>query len=57
VQNKLSENIPGILISDIDISRNYYDASKPFRLDAINGKLNSGECVEDPKSQNRRSLY
>jgi len=57
VQNKLTENVPGILISDIDISRNYYDASKPYRLDAINGKLNSGQCVEDPKSFNRRSLY
>jgi predicted amidohydrolase len=57
VQNKLTENVPGILISDIDLSENYYDASKPYRLEAINGKLNSGECVEDPKSQDRRSLY
>ena len=57
VQNKLSDNIPGILISDIDLSRNYYDAGKPFRLDAINGKLNSGECVQDPRSANRKSLY
>lgn len=57
VQNKLSDNIPGILISDIDLSDNYYDASKPYRLDAINGKLNSGECVEDPRSSDRKSLY
>ncbi len=57
VQNKLSDNIPGILISDIDLSDNYYDASKPYRLDAINGKLNSGECVEDPRSADRKSLY
>jgi len=56
VQNKLTENVPGILISDIDVSTNYYDASKPYRLDAINGKLNSGICVEDPKSVNRKSL-
>lgn len=57
VQNKLAPNVPGILISDIDISRDYYDASKLYRLDAINGKLNSGECVQDPKSSNRKSLY
>lgn len=57
VQNKLTANEPGILISDIDISRSYYDASKPYRLDAINGKLNSGECVEDPKSANRKSHH
>jgi deaminated glutathione amidase len=57
VQNKLTVNVPGILISDVDISTNYYDASKPFRIDAINGKLNSGQCVEDPKSVDRKSLY
>ena len=57
VQNKLPENVPGILISDIDISRNYYDASRPFRLDAINGKLNSGECIVDTKSTDRKSIY
>jgi deaminated glutathione amidase len=57
VQNKLSENIPGVLISDLDVSKNYYDASKPFRLDAINGKLNSGETLKDPKSADRKSLH
>jgi deaminated glutathione amidase len=53
VQNKLPENLPGILISDIDLSKKYYDASEPFRGDAINGKLNSGEIVRDPLSENR----
>jgi len=57
IQNKLAENIPGVLISDLDITKQYYDASKPYRLDAINGKLNSGESVQDPKSVNRKSLY
>ena len=57
VQNKLSANEAGILISDLNISSQYYDASKPFRLDAINGKLNSGEVVKDPKSVNRKSVY
>lgn len=57
VQNKLPANEPGVLISDLDISKNYYDASRPYRLDAINGKLNSGESVKDPKSVNRKSLY
>ncbi len=57
VQNKLAENVPGVLISDLDISKQYYDASKPYRLDAINGKLNSGESVQDPRSVNRKSLY
>lgn len=57
VQNRLQDNVPGILISDIDISAKYYDASKPYRADAIDGKLNSGMKVQDPRSADRKSLY
>jgi deaminated glutathione amidase len=57
IKNKLTENEPGILISDMDISQQYYDAAKPYRMDAINGKLNSGQCVTDPKSVDRKGLY
>ncbi len=56
VQNKLTENVPGVLISDVDISKQYYDASKPFRSGAIDGKLNSGQIVQDPRSADRKSL-
>jgi hypothetical protein len=55
VQNKLADNIPGILISDIDNTMKYYDASQQYRMDAINGKLNSGECVKDSLSVNKKS--
>ena len=55
VSKKLPANQPGILISDIDISEKYYDASRPYRLDAINGKLNSGEVIFDPKSKDRKA--
>jgi predicted amidohydrolase len=55
-QNKLTDNVPGILISDVDLSKNYYDPSRPFRQDAINGKLNSGQTVNDPKSADRKGL-
>lgn len=57
VQNKLPANEPGVLISDIDLSRNYYDASRPFRPDAIQGKLNSGEVIADPRSADRNRIY
>jgi predicted amidohydrolase len=57
VQNNLTPNIPGILISDIDISEEFYDASKEFRNDAMSGKLNSGETVKDPQSSDRNSIY
>lgn len=53
IQNKLEANIPGVLISDVDINTKYYDASGKYRLDAINGKLNSGEVVPDSLSKNR----
>jgi predicted amidohydrolase len=55
VSKKLPANKPGILISSIDITEKFYDASKPYRLDAIGGKLNSGDVVEDPKSKDRTS--
>lgn len=56
VKNKLSDNIPGVLISDVDIKDEYYDASKPFRPDAIKGKLNSGQIPDDPRSIDRKSM-
>jgi len=57
VHNNLTPNIPGILISDVDISKEYYDASKEYRQDAINGKLNSGETVHDSLSLKRTIVY
>jgi predicted amidohydrolase len=57
VQNKLPANIPGILISEVDITEKFYDASGEFRMDAINGKLNSGETVNDPLSSDRKNIH
>ncbi len=53
IQNKLEANVPGVLISDVDLKTKYYDASGRYRLDAINGKLNSGEVLPDSLSINR----
>ncbi len=53
IKSKLKLNKPGILISEIDISEKFYDASRPFRSDAMNGKLNSGETIKDSRSENR----
>ena len=57
IQNKLTPNLPGILISDADISEEYYDASKEYRQDAMNGKLNSGKTVHDTLSTIRTKIY
>jgi predicted amidohydrolase len=56
IEEKLPANKPGLLISEIDISKEYYDASKPHRPDAIDGKLNSGETVDDERSKNRTAF-
>jgi len=55
VAGKLERNKPGMLISDIDLSEEFYDASGVFRKDAMNGKLNSGELVKDARSIQRRA--
>ena len=55
VENKLEANKPGILLSEIDIRNNYYDASLKFRKESIEGKFNSGDIVDDPKSADRTS--
>ena len=54
INNKLEADKPGILISEIDLSTKYYDASKSNRMDAINGKLNSGKTVNDSLSVNKK---
>ena len=51
---RLPKNKPGIVVSLIDADRKYYDASAPYRRQAINGTLNSGETVDDPRSKKRQ---
>jgi predicted amidohydrolase len=53
VESELPADEPGVTVSVVDIHRRYYDASSPFRSDAIRGKLNSGEVVADPRSKDR----
>lgn len=53
IQNKLQRNEPGILISVVDASQKFYDASRKYRENSINGILNSGSTVDDPRSKNR----
>lgn len=46
---------PGVMVNVVDTAKRYYDASGPFRADAIGGKLNSGDVVSDPRSRDRKS--
>ena len=56
IQQKLPRDKPGILYADIDTNKDYYDPSAPFRMDAIDGKLNSGDTLVDEKSADRKSF-
>jgi predicted amidohydrolase len=53
VAAKLVLNRPGVMVNVVDTKKKYYDASRPYRLDAIGGKLHSGTPVDDPRSTDR----
>ena len=55
IESKLPLDKPGVLISHVDSAKRYYDASEPFRVDAIKGKLNSGTTVDRKYSKDRTS--
>ncbi|HRE79473.1 MAG TPA: carbon-nitrogen hydrolase family protein [Opitutaceae bacterium] len=55
VVTTLVRDVPGVIVTLVDTDRPYYDASRPFRAAAIDGKLNSGTVVDDPKSRDRNS--
>ena len=46
----------GIIVNTVDLARDYYDATKPYRDRAIRGVLHSGRPVSDPRSEDRRCL-
>ncbi len=46
IQNKLPTNVDGVLISTVDLSDEYYDASHRHRDRALEGILDSGERIE-----------
>lgn len=56
IESKLEPDKPGILISDVDLSQTYYDASRPFREKAMEGILTSGQAPDHPRYLNRKGL-
>ena len=46
----------GILLSDVFLSDNFYDASRRYRENAMEGKLSSGDSPEHPRYSDRKSL-
>ena len=53
---ELTTDEPGVMVNVVDTHKPYYDASGPYRSDAIRGKLNSGEVVDDPRSKDGRAI-
>jgi len=56
ITGRLKLNRPGVLISQIDTVRKFYDPSGPWRDRAIRSVYHSGRLVRDPRSQQRKSL-
>jgi predicted amidohydrolase len=56
IQSKLPPNEPGVLISDIDLSEQFYDASRGLRDKALEGDLSSEEPPDHPRYTDRRGL-
>jgi hypothetical protein len=53
IQNKLTTNVNGVLISIVDLSIDYYDASRKHRDRAMKGVLNSGGTIQESHSNQR----
>jgi predicted amidohydrolase len=53
---RLPRNRTGVLISTIDTDAPLYDSTKHWRHRALEGTLNSGTPVHDPRSTDRTSL-
>ncbi len=53
IESSLPTDEPGVMVNVVDLHKRYYDASSPYRSDALRGKLNSGEVVIDPRSKDR----
>ena len=54
IEDKLAADEPGILISEVDLSKSYYDASRPYRERAMDGNLSSEEAPDHPNYLNRK---
>jgi predicted amidohydrolase len=55
ITGRLRNHTAGVLITEIDTLKKYYDASEDWRDRAIAGVLHSGKLVSDPRSHDRRS--
>ena len=56
ISGRMQRNRAGVLVSEVDTKRNYYDASAVWRERAMDGVFHSGKTVKDARSRERTSL-
>lgn len=56
IMGQLRVHRPGVLITDMPLDPDLFDAPGPWRASAMQGTLHSGELVEHPRSKNVTSL-
>jgi len=56
IADSLNQNRPGMMVNTFETTRAFYDPSKAFRTQAMNGILHSGGVTPDPRRGDRRSL-
>ncbi len=56
VTGRLRRNRAGLLLSEVDTATPFYDSTAAWRDRCIDGLFHSGELVDDPRSEDRRSL-
>ncbi len=53
IAKSLTRHKAGIMLNTVDLNEPHYDASGPFRKDAMRGKLYSGKLVRDKRSSDK----
>jgi len=54
IVTSLRQHRAGLMVNTVDTRRSFYDASRPYRDDAMKGILQSGPTADDPRSRDRR---
>lgn len=56
IAKKLRFHRAGVMVNTVDTAKKFYDASAPYRDDAMRGVLHSGKLVASRRSRNRKCL-
>ena len=57
VVGRLEKNVPGVLVTDVDTEKKFYDSTVYWRGRAMEGVLHSGEIVKIARADVRTELW